>query len=433
MKVKKPFFHIFACRLALPLLLGLVFPLGGAEITVPRMEIATMGSIGKAAPTLASVAAVDIALDGGYKYQAYLGFSFTSKNLEKALAYGNFTFAPVPGIIAPPPPETELSGEELAGAYADLAAAYAALADRMNNQAVLSFRIARAMARDLFTLPLDLSYFIGIADYFCSGDDFVNYFGAAPMGTEFRGFFYFPQGVGGDISRQYNGIHGVRGTGLSFALTPWDQVVPLVYLYQDLSFIDPRTGIAESGRYSGDLRVLINLDRVKLEGFAGGTVGLDKPGVLRGGLLAFFSSGRGANFLLQCGVPGWNTQNSLSIDNVFFLMEPRVDFDLLRLAVTFFYHPAQYLQIETPTEQGRADVNLKVSAGDIARATPEGGVETTLGLKVDGMEELSVRLSPFISFVSSGLRWDAKVRFDLLGSKEPASLFDVFIGIRTAY
>jgi hypothetical protein len=417
MKMKKPFFRTFTKCMPLLFLLGVNFPLGGAEVTVPRLEIATMGSIGSAAPTLASVAAVDIALDGGYKYQAYLGFSFESSNLEKALAYRNVTLAPVPGVIS----------------YSELADAYNALADRMNNQAVLSFRIARAMARDLFNLPLNLSYFIGIADYFCAGDDFVSYFGTAPIGTEFRGFFYFPQGVGGDISRQYNGIHGIRGTGLSFALTPWDRILPMAYIYQDFSFVDPRTGIAESGRYSGDLRVLINLDRVKLEGFTGGTVGPDKPGVLRGGLLAFFISGRGANFLLQCGVPGWNTQTPLSINNVFFLMEPQIDFNILRLAVTFFYHPAQYLQIETPTEQGRADVNFKMSAGDIAHSTPEGGLETTLGLKIYGMEDFSAQLSPFISFVSSGLRWDAKIRFDLLGSKKPASFFDVFIGIRTAY
>jgi hypothetical protein len=385
--MRKPFLNVFAKLIPLLLLPGFNLPLEGAEITVPRLEIATMGSIGSAAPTLASMAAVDIALDGGYKYQAYLGLSFESDNLEKALA------------------------------------------DRMNNQAVLSFRIARATARDLFNLPLDLSYFTGTTGYFCSGDDFVSYFGTAPVGTEFRGFFYFPQG--GDISRQHNGIHRVRGTGLSFVLTPWERVLPMAYLYQDFSFVDPRTGIAEPGRYSGDLRVLINLDQVKLEGFAGGTVGPDKPGVLRGGLLALFNSGRGTNFLLQCGVPGWDTQNPLSINNVFFLMEPRVDFNILRLTVTFFYHPAQLRA--APPEQGGADVNLKLSAGDIAASAPEGGLETTLGLKVDDIEDVSVRLSPFISFVSSGLRWDAKVRFNLLGSKEPASLCDVFIGIRTAY
>jgi hypothetical protein len=380
------------------LLLGMRFSLAGAEITVPRLEMASLVSMENNTPAVASVAAVDIALEGGYKYQAYLGFSFESNNLEKALANS-----------------------------------HNALLERTNNQAALSFRIARATARDLFNAPLDLSYFIGISDYFCSGDDFTSRFGTVPIGTEFRGFFYFPRGVNGDISRQYNGIHGVRGTGLSFTLTPWDHIVPMAYLYQDFSFTDPLSGAADLGRYSGDIRVLANLEWVKLEGFAGGTIGPDKPGVLRGGFLAFFSSGRGADFLLQGGIPGWNTTKPLSIDNVYFLMEPRINFNLLNLALTFFYHPAQYLQIETPAERGRADVNLKITAGDINNHAVEGGLETTLGLKVDGMEDFSVRISPFVSFVSSGLRWDAKLRINPLGSDAISSLVELFIGIRTAY
>jgi hypothetical protein len=416
------------------------FALPGAEITVPRLEMATMSSMVDNKPTLTSVAAVDIALDGGYKYQAYLGFSFESNHLEKALAYRNFTVSPVPGMAPPIPEADQATLEELAawyaeltGQYNDLVDSYNALQERMNNQAVLSFRIAQAMARDLFNLPLDLAYFIGVADDFCSGDDFAVRFGTVPVGTEYRGFFYFPQGVGGNISRQYNGIYGIRGTGLSFALTPWADVVPLFYLYQDFSFIDPLTGSAEPGRYSMDGRVLVNRERVKFEGFAGGTVGPGKPTFLRGGVLAFFSSGAGADFLLQCGIPGWNTETPISIDNIYFLMEPRIQFAPMSLAVTFFYHPAQYLQIETPSERGRADVNLKLTAGDTAASTLAGGIETTLGLKVDGMEDFSVHISPFVSFLANGLRWDAKIRLNPFRGDAATSLFELFIGIRTAY
>jgi hypothetical protein len=422
------------------LLLGIKVTLPGAEITVPRLEMVSLASAENDGPVIASVAAVDIALDGGYKYQAYLGFSFESNNLAKALAYRNFSFSPVPGMSPWTPPPGGATVDKLSGDYAELVDKYNALAEghnalleRMNNQAALSFRIARATARDIFTLPLDLSYFIGISDYFCSGDDFAPLFGAAPIGSGFRGFFYFPQGVNGDISRQYNGIHGVRGTGLSFTVTPWANIVPVAYLYQDFSFADPLSGVADLDRYSGDLRVLVNMDRIKLEGFAGGTIGPDKPGVLRGGVLAFFSSGRGTDFLLQCGIPGWNTTKALSIDNLYFLMEPRIHFNPLKLALTFFYHPAQYLQIETPAERGRADVNLKLSAGDLVDSFLEGGLETTLGLKVDGMEDFMIRISPFVGFITNGLRWDAKLRINPLGADALSSLVEFFIGVRTAY
>ncbi|MDR2185146.1 MAG: hypothetical protein LBO80_05695 [Treponema sp.] len=388
-------------------------PLAGAEFTVPRLELATRGYTEEGDFTLSSAASVDLALSGGYKYGILLGLSFESDNLEKAIAYRNFTLAP------------PASGGNQDNYNAQVA-------DKANNQAVLAFRIAKATARDLFNKPLELSYFIGINDYFCSGDEFVTRFGTGQVGTGFRGFFYFPEGIGGIMSRQYNGIHGVRGTGLSLALTAWDFLVPMVYIYQDYAFAE---GMEFSGtnHFSGDLRTLFNKDWLKLEGFTGLTLSRGQSPLVRGGFLALIGAEKGAELLIQLGVPGWKAGEGLNVDAFYFLVEPRIDFGLMALNITFFYHPLRYLQIETPEERGKADINVKLLFGDVLENKIEGGLESTLALKADQGEDISVFLSPFIGFVSGGLRWDAKLRVNPAGYDKPHEMFEFFMGVRTAF
>lgn len=387
--------------------------LAGAELTVPRLELATRGHTEEGDFTLSSAASVDLALLGGYKYGILLGLSFESDNLEKAIAYRNFT-------LAPP------------GSPADQDDYNAQVADKTNNQAVLAFRIAKATARDLFNKPLELSYFIGVNDYFCSGDEFVTRFGTGQVGTGFRGFFYFPEGIGGIMSRQYNGIHGVRGTGLSLALTSWDFLLPMVYIYQDYAFAE---GIhfSDTNHFSGDLRMLLNKDWLKLEGFTGLTLSRDQSPLVRGGFLTLLGAERGAELLVQLGIPGWKTGEGFNVHKFYFLIEPRIDFGLMALHVTFFYHPLRYLQIETPEERGKADINVKFLFGNALENKIEGGLESTLTLKVDQGEDLSVFLSPFIGFVSDGLRWDAKLRVDPTDYDKPHEMFEFFMGVRAAF
>jgi hypothetical protein len=416
------------------LLAGLQIPLFGAEISVPRFEAASRGASQEGEFVVSSSVNADIALDGGYKYSALLGFSFDARNLEKAMAYRSFGLAPMPGMTAwPSPPDAPAGSGVSEEGYRELVDAYNAIVDRMNNQAVLSFRIARAVVRDLFKLPLELTYFIGVADDFCSGDEFSSRFGTDPIGSEYRGFFYFPEGIGGDVTRQYNGIHGVRGTGLSLALSSWNFLTPLLYIYEDFSFIDSRTGLADLGHYSGDLRLLVNLKTVKLEGFAGTTLAKGEKPMFRGGVLAWFDSGKGADFLFQCGIPGWKQGEAFGIDNFYFLMEPRIRFGIMGLGLTFFYHPLRYLQVETPDERGRADINLKFSAGDLSSAGVAGGLETTMQLKNDDGVDFSFFISPFIGFITSGLRWDAKIRVNPLAFDHPGEMLEVFIGIQSAF
>jgi hypothetical protein len=390
--------------------------LAAAEITVPRLEMASRGRIEDEEFVLASVISADLALSGGYKYGMLLGFSFEAADLAKAMAYRNFNFE-------------HLSSTSTLTDYNNLVDQ---VNDRFKNQGTLSFRIARATARDLFDKPLELSFFIGEADYFCGGDEFSSRFGVNPIESEFRGFFYFPDGIGGDITRQYKGIHGVRGTGLSLALTLWESFVPMFYLYQDFSYFQYTNGKIGENRYSGDFRFLINRESVKLEAFGGISLNSGLDTNLRGGLLAHFSSQSKVEFLLQAGVPGWEKGDDFSIDNFYFLMEPRLIFENFGFYVTFFYHPLEYIHIKTEEERGKADINVKFLSGNTNTGF-SWGLETTLGLKIDGMEDFSVWVSPFAGFMASGLRWDAKLRINALEWETLPEMFELFIGVRTAY
>jgi hypothetical protein len=279
-------------------------------------------------------------------------------------------------------------------------------------------------------MPLDFSLFWGAGDVFASGDDFSSRFGLAPIGTEFRGFFPFPEGIGGDLARQYEGIYGIQGMGLSLDFTYWDSLIPMLYLYQDFPETDPGD-ILKKGRLAGDLRLLFCGEQVQLEGFVGASLSQSQGNSFRGGIMAFLSSPFGTELLLQCGVPGWKGGEDFNIDHLYFLLEPRVDFRFMKLFCTFFYHPLQYLSIVTEEERGKADLNLKFLTGSLVRYGIEGGIETTLGLKAG--EDISLRFSPFLGLFAGGIRWDFKLRLNPLNYARPAEIFEFFVGMRTAY
>jgi hypothetical protein len=163
------------------------------------------------------------------------------------------------------------------------------------------------------------------------------------------------------------------------------------------------------------------------------SAGKDVTPDFRGGLLAFFTSGKGADFLIQCGIPGWVQGEEFSIDHLYFLMEPRLSFGLYAVHVNFFYHPLEYLHIKTEEERGKADINIKFLMGDMEQFRVQGGLETTLGLKAGTSEDFSCKISPFVSLLSDGLRWDLKLRLNLLAGETPEEIAEIFMGIRTAY
>ncbi|MDR0389329.1 MAG: hypothetical protein LBH73_04620, partial [Spirochaetaceae bacterium] len=267
--------HFFACmtrRLVLPaLFLAGSFSLSGAEITVPRLEMITRGAMEGDDFVLSTIAEADLALEGGYKYAAYLGFSFSSGDLERLLSRRKLEIAPLPTGM--PPDENDFNN--LVGE----------LEDRLNKQTTLNLRVIKATAREPLGLPVELSYFLGKADAFASGDDFVQYFGTAPLGSDFRGFMYFPQGIDGDFASQYYGIHQVNGTGLSLAYVGSENFIPMGYFYQDLGFSDIN-GDFEAGHYSGDLRFLVNSRPLRFEFFGGVSFHQGDRNIYRGGILA---------------------------------------------------------------------------------------------------------------------------------------------------
>jgi hypothetical protein len=207
----------------------------------------------------------------------------------------------------------------------------------------------------------------------------------------------------------------------------------MLYLYQDAAFIAPATGIPEGGRYSGDIRVLLNQDFVKLEAFAGATLPYGTYGMYRGGALAVFSTGTGADFMAQVGVPGWASDSVFGLDNLYFLFEPRLDFGPMAIHITLFSHPLRYLQVDNPTERGATDVNVKLLLGDVLKNMVEGGVESTITLRSNAAENFKLRISPYLSAVTEGVRWDFKIRINPLAYARPMELFESFIGVRTAY
>ena len=398
--------------IGLVLFLFALWPAVAAELTLPRLEMASRGRVDNGEFKVSSLLSADLALTGGYKYAFILGFSLDAPDIAKAFSFRNYKADPIPS-------SSTVSGEE-----------YNALADRVNNQAVLGFRIAKATIRETFGLPLEMSYFLGQGDDFCTGDEFSSRFGLPGIGTDFRGFFYFPEGIGFNPMRQYNGIHGVRGTGFSFTLTKWEKLIPMLYLYQD--FPDPNNVFGGNYMYSGDLRVLFHHNWLRLEPFGGFSMNSDFDTSIRAGFMLHLDAGNGAEFFAQAGIPSYVTGETFNIDNLFFLIEPRLHFGNFGLFVTFFYHPVVYLHIITPQEKGKADINVKFQFGKPDSGFA-GGFETGGELKIDGMEDFLFRVSPFVSFISGGLRWDAKLRILPLEYEVPESMFEIFIGIRTAF
>ncbi|MDR1429164.1 MAG: hypothetical protein LBI85_02650, partial [Spirochaetaceae bacterium] len=306
----KYFFARMSRALVFPvLILSGSFSLFAAEITVPRLELFTRGAAKGDDFVLSSVAEADLAVEGGYKYSAYLGFSFSSGDLERLLARRKLEI-------------TRASGAPTAAAFNNLADE---LEDRLNRQTTLGFRVIKATAREPLGLPLELNYFLGKADTFASGDDFIQYFGTAPLGSDFRGFMYFPDGIEGDITSQYHGIHQVNGTGFSVALTTSEKIIPMGYFYQDLGFTDGN-GEFEGGHYSGDLRFLVNSRPLRLEFFGGASFHQGDSNIYRGGILAHLSGEAGAELLVQAGIPGWQQGEDFDVDHFFFLFEPRIRF-----------------------------------------------------------------------------------------------------------
>ncbi len=353
-----------------------------ANLAVPLLEIITKGGMEGGAFALDSRVHMDILMEGGVKFGGKLGFSFDSDSIEDAI----------------------LAGEALP----------------------LGFRSAQVTVRDIFALPLDLNFFVGQGDLFCDGGDFPARFGSVPFATSLKGYTYFPRGVGGEGELYYEGLHRVSGTGISVTGTKSEGgLVPAFYLYQD-------GNIGSGGVFSFDARLLVNAGAVKMDVFGGATFPASLYGLYRAGLL-FFASGDIGEFYAQIGMTRWDPAESLGIDNFYFLFEPRIKMGFGTVLLTLFYHPRYYMQKTYDSERGAADVNINLLFGELSRDAMQGGVETSIAFRsTQAMEQLGLKVSPYFSFVSSGIRWDLKLNLNVL-PWDLNRLITAFVGIRTEF
>ena len=390
--------------LLLALALGSTGTLFAADLRVDQLELLTRGAYDDSSGTFdaSSLVNLSLSLEGGDKFAGLLRMNCFSDNLEDALA-----------LASEPASSTN---------YLDKID----ISPQIQTVAVT--------ARSVFDLPVDVSYFVGQMDNFCSGDDFVSLFGAAPFATELRGPMIYPNGVGGNPEVWWNGIYSADGTGFRFATTPKlsSASIAYLYLYQDLN--------VGTGTWSSDLRWLFNSDKVKTEVFAGATTG-GSYGIYRGGLLFYAQSGNEGEFLAQTGVTHWVAGEALSLDDLFFLFEPRVKFEAGQVSITVFYHPAWYLQknYSSSGEEDAMDADFNVRLGRITQSGMQGGLETFLAfrpLTTDPVNTppLAIDTSPYYSLITGGIRWDFKFDLRLFPFPDPwYGIFRPSIGLTTSY
>jgi hypothetical protein len=357
-----------SCLLLLSLLLSLT-PLSAATITVPSLELYTRGSSssGGLGFGFESRGEIDLLLEGGAKFGGTFGLSFRDSLLEDA----------IPG-----------------------------------SDSGLFFKTASVTVRQLFSLPLDLTYFIGYNDTFGSGEDYSYRFNTLPAATRYRGYLHFPDGV------EYDGLHQLNGTGLQLDYAGKKERAFLsLYTYQDAlidSDDDPITPLVfETGYYSADFRALLRFQDVILEAFAGGTYPAPASAdfYCRGGLL-FYAANKGVEFLTQLGVPRWAPlPEQLEIDHFYLLVEPRVHAGPVSIIPTFFWRPAYYLQ--QATLEKSFDMNLDLRLGRMESSKVLGGLESNLVYMIeeDGVDvsEPRAKVTPYLQFLTSGAVWEIRV------------------------
>lgn len=370
----------------LALLLLVPGALFGANVTIPTFQLLTRGILEGGKFSLQTAGLVEIAFGGGYKFGGQLSLSLDDSNLEQAASLG-----------------ATYDADEIE-----------ALLNR-----TLRFRSASVVVRNTFGLPLDVTYFIGEVDRMLNGDVFPDQFGSDIIASEFRGLLYFPTGV------VYNGIHAIDGTGFalsSAALSP--SLFLQAAIYQD-AFLG-------AGLYSVDLRAAFNTPGFKAETFVGASFPAGAWGIYRGGLLLFYNTGQGGEFLTQIGVPRWApvTDGALNIDDFYFLFEPRVHIGFMSIVLTLFWHPEYYLQ-EATNERGSTDIIVRFIAGNVQENVVSGGLENGITLRPESTEEqLRVSVTPFVSVNASGVIWDLKVNVKVFPFALD-NLLNAYIGIRT--
>jgi hypothetical protein len=174
--------------------------LTAANLLVPSFELITYGYLDDGTFNLRTRGDIDFKIEGGYKFGGTIVLGFQNDNLENIFL------------------DTGNEAED-----------------------TLTFKAATILVRELFSLPINLSYFTGQSDVFCNGDTFVERFGADTFASKYRGYVYFPN------TTVYDGIHSVLGTGFMIDTgSLWEKAFLSLYLYQD-----GISGREVLGRYQG--------------------------------------------------------------------------------------------------------------------------------------------------------------------------------------
>lgn len=406
-----------AALLTLASLLSTAAPgaLAAADLRVDQLELLSHGALNEdsGAYEVGSRLFFDMSLEGGDKFSGLLRLDFLSGSVERALSLAKT--------------DADSSSPSLAQD----------LTDRINNSISPRLRTVSVTARSMFGLPADFTYFVGEMESFCSGDDFVSLFGAAPFATEIRGPMVYPEGVGGDPRVWYDGIYTPSGTGFRIGTNSSlsGSAAGFLYLYQDAN-------IGE-GTWSGDLRLLVSGASTKAELFFGATTGNGEAvrGIYRCGMLFFASPGDAGEFLAQLGLTRWDATANPSLDELFFLFEPRISFGKATFAVTVFCHPGWYLQKDYRDlgEKGALDTAFDLRFGSVNRAGSQGGLQTVFAFRpltedASVTPSLAIDASPYFALASGGARWDFKLDLRVFPFPDKwYGMFRPFVGIKTSY
>jgi hypothetical protein len=376
------------------LLVLTVLPLGAANVTVPLLELYTWAHDTGSGWGLESTGEMEFRLDGGYKFGANVLLGFSSSLLETA---------------------------DLAGTG-------------------LTFRSVGVTLRQLFGLPLDLTYFIGQGPTFASGELFADFFGTAPIASQYTNFIHFPTAPDSlpvSTFQWYRGIYTPTGTGLQLDVSPAkDKWLLSVFLYQD-SLIDVTPGsppVFGPGHYSVDLRYALNLPNIKLETFVGATYPDPSAdyGCYRTGVL-FYTGVKGVEFLAELGVPRWTpVTDPFTFDLFYLLFEQRLRLKRFSLVQTTLWRPAYYQQ--AATGERAVDINLDAQVGSV-ESLISGGLEGNLVYTTASplpYDDLVVKFSPYMRLSTSGVVFETRLStrvwpFDF------AEMFELFFAVKAEF
>ncbi|RPJ08124.1 MAG: hypothetical protein EHM28_05150 [Spirochaetaceae bacterium] len=382
----------------LMLVLGacLLFSGFGANITIPSIELATYILGIDHEMIMITDSSMDFLIDGGYKFGA-------------KITLGVDGFIALPGDTATGPEKGTIN-------------------------LPLSLKYTEIIVRDLFGVPLDLSYFIGEGSNLCYGDEFSRLFGTPVIQSAFTPPLYIsdPLLFYQNPILNYRGIHRINGNGIKLQYHPLEGGFGFEwYLYQDHNFresyeIETATGIMnlnmiflDTGWYASDMRFFLNTEIFKMEVFIGGSIDSGSfQGCWRGGALFFFGLGP-VDIMAEVGLPTLDFGNIGGLEMFYILYEMRIHAGPITITPTIFSHPATYLQQPNMDNTERIDFAMDLSVFDPRKDFISFGFEgamTTFFLFSMDDPPWVLFLSPHITFATPGVSWEIKLRTTLWDS-----------------